>query len=860
MTQPAVVWIEAALWRWMNFARRWRWFVIAFWLIAAVVGARVTIALGDVNSDASDMIAESVPYRQAQIAFEAAFPHLDEQVLVLVRAETADATDVVASDLVRALNAKPEAVRSVFAPSVEPFFERNGLLYLDVDELEDLLARMSRSAALIERLSRDPTIEALFDALTQAASVEDFTERDAQTINDVFDAVAKVINDRLSSGGAPLSWRSIFVDDLEPPHQRLISVEPVLDFSNLNPARAVKAAVEEAGQDVQARTGLPAQIGVTGDPVLRSDELNSVSQGIGWAFLASFILVGVLLFIAFRSVVLALVTMISLLVSITVTAGFAFLMFDALNLVAVAFAVLMVGLGVDFSVHLLLHARQERAHDRDVGAALYRTSRDIGAALALTAPSTALAFLAFAPTVFVGMTQLGVVAAVGVMTAFAVATTFLPAVFSFLPPPSARFGAMVEKTIIPDQWRPRLALGVIIAGALGLIAIPFARFNADPMDLRDPNSASVQAFNLLFDNEDTTPYRLNLLVADEAEAVAAAERLEALDEVHAARILSDFVPKDQLTKLELIDFASIGLGFALSGEGAAREIEPDPAGRLIEELRARGGDSAEGLALAVERYQEAVEDTPALRSTVTYDLLRYWPHEMDRLRNQMMAREVTFDDIPEAIVNRYRSVDGRARVEVIPVSDVRDPQAREAFIEAVRAVAPDITGSARNVHEAGGLIQRAMLQATVVAFILVFMLLWFVLGDVVLIGVLLAPLALAGVLTTATSVIIGMPYNFANVIVLPLLIGIGIDSGIHLALRARRSVSARAVYESVTPRAVFFSAVTTIASFGTLSFSPHRGTASMGALLMIAIAWTLICTVMVLPLLMQRVFPKRDDV
>lgn len=203
-----------------------------------------------------------------------------------------------------------------------------------------------------------------------------------------------------------------------------------------------------------------------------------------------------------------------------------------------------------------------------------------------------------------------------------------------------------------------------------------------------------------------------------------------------------------------------------------------------------------------------------------------------------------------------------ARLEIIPKSDVRDPKNRRKFVTEVKSVVPKVTGSARTVQDAGDIIQTSMLQAVVTALISVSLLLYLVVRNVRLVIIMLIPLVLAGVLTTATGVLVNLPFNFANVIVLPLLIGIGVDSSLHLALQNKSKQTTPSsqshASKNVTARAVVFSAVTTIASFGSLSFSAHRGTSSMGLLLMIAISWVLICTLLVTPALLSWFSQKRD--
>jgi len=183
----------------------------------------------------------------------------------------------------------------------------------------------------------------------------------------------------------------------------------------------------------------------------------------------------------------------------------------------------------------------------------------------------------------------------------------------------------------------------------------------------------------------------------------------------------------------------------------------------------------------------------------------------------------------------------------MPKADVRDFKALDNFVDEVEAEIPDLAGGAYQARKAGETISQAMLQATGIAFAIIAVFLLLLVRRVRTVLLMLFPLALAAVLTAATGVLLNIPFNYANVIVLPLLIGIGVDSGIHLVMRQRQIAAGEGIYGTSTPRAVLFAALTTVASFGSLMLSPHRGTASMGELLSIAILFTLICTLIVLP-------------
>ena len=853
--------IEAGFNQWLRFARKYRTFVIIAWIIAAIFGASIAANRLSINTDTSEMIDAATPYRQDQIAYQAIFPQATDEILVLIRADSPDAADLFTEKLSKNLN-ESNLVNSVFNPELDPFFQKNGLLFLDTQELESTLAQLTEAAPLIERLTLNPSLPSLFDALEQAAS------QDNDTAQAMFTAVADTLEANLGGQSKALSWRAAFIEDLDPPFQRILTIDPVLDTTRLRPTAALQGFIDQSVDALRAETGLNPQVFVTGNPVLRSDELQSVSRGIGFAFFISFILVGLLLLWALRSIRLAVFTLLSLVISIVITAGIASMIFTALNLVSIAFTVLMVGLGVDFAIHLLLHLRHENGLGKSIPASFYRTNRQIGTALVLTAPSTALAFLAFVPTKFIGISQLGIIAAIGVIIAFLVATSFLPAIYTYLPvaksKPKNLAGKHRRKShVVSKNSRSKIAIFVMALGVLAAMLLPNARFDADPMALRNQSSSSVIAFNQLFDRKETTPFRLNYLAQSEADARQAALAFKDLDSIKSARTIWDFIPKDQDDKLELIDYAAIGLEFAVSGEGEAYPIGPNPTGRLIDALSDRNDAPSRRLHSVLKQWQSAIKTDTDLEQRSQTDIFFYWPYELERLRKQIQARKVTRAQLPDNIAARYVGPNGLARVEIIPSEDLRDETLRRAFIDAVKTKAAslstehiqdsgiiNISGSARTVQDAGDIIQAAMLQAIIAALIMVSILLYIVVRDFKLVIIMLIPLLLAGILTTATGVVFGLPYNFANVIVLPLLIGIGVDSSLHLALQSRKSSAVKSVFDTVTPRAVLFSGFTTIASFGSLTFSEHRGTSSMGALLMIAIIWVIICTVFVTPSLM----------
>jgi hypothetical protein len=215
-----------------------------------------------------------------------------------------------------------------------------------------------------------------------------------------------------------------------------------------------------------------------------------------------------------------------------------------------------------------------------------------------------------------------------------------------------------------------------------------------------------------------------------------------------------------------------------------------------------------------------------------------------------MAGPVALDSLPGDLREREIAADGRTRLEVYPRENLTDREALRQFVEAVRTVAPNATGGPIIILEAGDAVVASFREAGIIAVSCIAILLFVVLRNVRDVLFVFAPLVLATLLTVAASVLLTLPFNFANVIVLPLLFGLGVANGIHMVLRGRDEAGRQEVFATSTPRAVVFSALTTVGSFGSIALSSHPGTASMGVLLTVAISLTLVCTLVLLPALM----------
>jgi hypothetical protein len=828
--------------------RRAGWLLLAVFAAATAGAGWYAASALKVNTDTSAMIDESLDFQIRARALREAFPEIKTDITVVLRAPTPDEADAFAAALAERVEAQPAVFETIFAGAADPFFRRNGLLFLDTDELETRLTQMSRASGLIETLVKAPTAGQLFAALAENDALAERSDLGRETLGDIYAELAAVLEAQARGETQPFSWMGAVAGAGGETVTRTVQIAPKLDYTRLQPA---KPALQALRAEIDAlKAGNPrVEAFITGDPALRADELSAVANGIEISFLISFLSVGVLLLLCFRSIPLALVTLVALVVSIVLTAAFAAAVVGELNLVSVAFTVLMVGLGIDYAVHLILHVQERRAEGLGQAEALAAATKDVGGALVLACITTALGFLAFVPTDFEGIAQLGLIAGAGVAVALFVSLTFIPAALGVI---GVKPSAPAKKRAGADpfaQAKAGIAVATVILGAASIFLLPQARFDADPMSLRDPKSPSVVGFNLLTDDAETTPYRVTRLVASEAEAEQTAEAARALPTVRSARTLLNFIPKDQDEKLDLISYSAGALAFALDAEedrSAAPSAE-EGARRLITRLEESYDDASPAGRLAVALGAALAE--PARFAAIEKNIFAYWPSLVARLRDQLNAGYVDIETLPENLKRRYLSDAGQWRVDLLPAADVRDPKALADFVTSVEAAFPDITGGAAQSLKAGDTIARAMIEASLIALGVIVLFLALLLRRVDDVLLMLFPLALATTLTIAAGVVFSIPFNYANVIVLPLLLGIGVDSGIHLVMRARQGE----VDGAATRRAIFYAALTTIASFGSLMVSSHRGTASMGELLTIAIGFTLICTLIVLPVAMRMV-------
>jgi hopanoid biosynthesis associated RND transporter like protein HpnN len=870
--------IGNALARWTDWtARHANWVILVFLLLA---GGSLYYAFNHlgINTDNSDMLDESLPFRQTLKVYKQAFPQQSNNLLLVIEGPDAESTYEATNRLSQRLAERPDDFRTIYWPGGGAFYEDQALYYLSVDELSAMASRFSRSAPLLAQLKSHPTAEGLLGTLQAvlSASGDELPEETEELLKATTESLAAY--DKAES--LPLSWQELLLTPgatEKAINRQLLIVQPELDFSNLFAAGSAIRSIRAESSELGIGEGQAISLRITGSTALAYEELKSVSQGMGTAALMSLLIVVALLWLGTGSFRILLYSIISLLVGLCLTAGFAALSIGSLNLISVAFAVLYIGLGIDFAIHFSLRYSEFRDAEMDNGAALREASRDVGSALVICALSTAIGFYAFIPTDFVGVSELGLISGTGMFISLLVSLSLLPALFALSPVRmTPRLHLKVSHEPGPfarfvQRFGESITVWIIIVGVIASYTVVHARFDYDVLNLRDQNSESVATYRDLLATSETPPWRLTVLAESEVQAEEYRRRLEDLPSVQKVVDVHDLLPAETGLKDQVLDGMREqveGIQAKVSTEGKSRLntlqsilIGLDNAGASNPEREGTIRALHDALQAVILKLQASTNEELQKGLLLLDELLMgdFGP-TLDSLNKSLNQEAVELNTLPDDLRKRWVSESGTWRLMVFAKNDLSDINELRRFVNEVSARVPQVTDLPIINLASGEAAVRAFQQAFITALVLISLLLWILLRSLRDTLLVLLPLLLAGILTTAAGVLFDIPFNFANIITLPLLLGIGVDNGIHMVSRARTAMPADGnLLHTSTSRAVILSALTTVASFGNLAFSSHPGTASMGQLLTIGVLVTMVCTLLVLPSVLGQRKPEMQE-
>ena len=845
----------------IDFCIRHAWYVVAVGLVMAVASGFYAVRHFAINSDINTMLSSDLDWRKRELAFEDAFSRFS-LIVVVVQAPIPELAGQATAALAERLAQNKDRFRSVTHAGGGEFFARQALLFQSPEELARSLAPLVQAEPLIHDIAIDQSLRGLVSGVQNALLGVTSKSIELDDLTRVFTMASDTLENVIAGRPANFSWRVLTQGKPAQPNdlRGFIEVHPVLDYGALEPGHAAIDAIRQAAADIAPK--FQATVRLTGPVAMADEEFATLREGALGNALVTIAIVLLILWLALRSGRLIAAVFINLFIGLTLTAALGLFMVGALNLISVSFAVLFVGIGVDFGIQYSVRYRAERHLLGDLAGSLRQAGRTAGAPLMLAASATAAGFLSFLPTDYRGVSELGLIAGFGMLIALATSITFLPALIRLFNPPGEPEPLGYSRLAPVDNWMERRRIPIIVCTAIivvaGLPLLYWLQFDFNPVNLRSPKAESIATYLELSRDAATNTNTIGVLAPSLREADVIAANLSKLPEVASVMTLSSFIPDRQQEKLPLIRDAAKKLAGAFDVKNMqapptdAENVEAlnDGAKQLIEaagEQTGPGAEAAKRLSAALSALASSNQD---LRSKAEAAFLPPLRIALGGLQASLQAQPVTQQSLPPELVRDWMTPDGQARVAVTPKGDPSDNEQMRSFARAVLAVEPRAIEGPISVLEAGNTVVRAFIEAGLWALLSIGILLWIVLrrvGDVML---TLIPLVLAGVVTLQICVLIGMPLNFANIIALPLLLGVGVAFKIYYIM-AWRGGQTQLLQTSLT-RAVIYSALTTATAFGSLWFSSHPGTSSMGKLLALSLVCTLAAAVLFQPVLMGK--------
>ncbi|MDA0273271.1 MAG: MMPL family transporter, partial [Proteobacteria bacterium] len=668
----------------------------------------------------------------------------------------------------------------------------------------------------------------------------------------------------MTGDSTPISWRDELFQVEDDTFYQVIFVQGQQNFGEDLPNAMIIEALQSIIADFSDPYREDVTIRLTGQVPLEHQEIVSAMDSAQLAgTLALVILVFVLVW-GVRSLSIIAAIYLTMIVGLIWTAAFAMLAVGQYNTISIIFLVMFIGLGVDFAVHLCLKYQEARVYHEKIDA-LIETGTELGPAIMLCGVTSAIGFLAFVPTEYIGLGEMGIISSGGMIIAVVVSLTLIPAFFALSgdssPATDVPFASLLTGAVVKHQKQTSyITLGIAVV--LTVIASQ-ASFDYSTLSLKDPDSEAMITLRELQREDIITDFALTYVADDLDTANNTREILKGLDVVSDVKTPTDYLPVNQEENLYILEDARFFLDSLFTPPSAQAVWSDADLLLMLSSVNASLQHSLQnasvssnspGLETSIARLQKAVSElqtaSPNTRALYSDLIVPPIKGEIEWLKTALSPEPVTLNNLPAELQERLIAKDGRVVVSITPAQDVIPVDAMRRFTTEVMAVVPEVNGRPVLDLGIGDIVITAFQTAILIAVSSIFLILLMTLRSLVDSILVFIPLAMTAMLTLSVSVLIDLPLNMANVVVIPLIFGLGVDNGIHIVKRFHQSSNVEALLDSSTPKAVFLSNLTTLGTFCALSFSSHQGIYSIGVLLTVALTSLMLLTLVSLPALL----------
>ena len=854
------------------------WLVLSLALLLSALSLWFTSQRMEFLTGRDELMPANTAFNRDFQTFRAEFGDM-EDIVVVIESADASAAGAFGTRLYQALQKDREQFSDIFYPYALPFFQKNGLLFMSLADIKELHRNLSLAAPVLKDLSREPKVATLFNHLTRR--MDNYVAGDKGELPGLV-----FMLDKLGAGfgsfgggkGTPPSLEGFFMSSdssfAKAGRQQILTVLPVRKNVGFVPAGAAIATVRaEIGKLKALPEFKGVTAGLTGSPVLENEEMATSQKDIALATCISLALTVVLLLLAFRGVLNVIAAMVSLLVAISLSFGFATAAVGHLNILSMVFAIMLIGIGIEYGIQVVLRYQEELSCGAGQLAAIETgLTRNVWA-IVMAAATVAAAFLTFIFTDFKGIAELGIIAAGGVAICVAVTFTVLPAMLVLLArhrkPRAARAKGAARGTAFKSLLfgHPKLVIAATLACcAASLYPLSRISFDYNLMNLQAKGLESVSYAYKLMRSKENAGYFAALTVGSREEAAAKIRALEALPTVDHVVSLASFVPDGQKEKLaelaairgELAGVNPVPYEEDLSLMELPRVFENFRNATVklklkLEQEQSPNAPKVAGFLKVLDRFFAGLEkekDRNAVGMLQDFQggMFRELPGKIALLKESLNASPIIESDIPAELRSRFVGKTGKLMLQVAPKGEIFDLKPLQAYLKDVRSVDAHATGEPVMVYESMTIMRDAYRMAFIYAFCAIVLILLVAFRSVKFTLIGLIPLVVGILFMVAGMWLCGISFNSANIIVMPLVLGIAVDSGIYIINRFRREDgSAASVVMSSTGVGVLLNTLTIMASFGALMVAHHQGVFSIGAVMSLGMVACQIAFMVTLP-------------
>lgn len=876
--------------RLFSFISKYPRLIMSLALLASCISVFYTVKNMEFLTGRDDLMPRNASFQVDYRAYRAEFGD-QEEIVAVIESDDAVKSTKAADALFAELNRQKGVFREVFHPGGIPFFRNNGLLFMPLDELKNLRQTLTMAAPVLKDLATAPSVQTLFTSLTN--QIDSYLNKPAPdklasltfmlTTLDKgfksFDGASSGLSmdsflKGSKSGGAPSLLENAG-------KQQIITMLPVkIEGSFVASENSIKAARIALNNILKKPEFKGVTGGLTGVPVLEYEEMSSSQKDMELATVLSLTLTVILLFFAFRGTLNVIAAMISLIVGICLSFGFATVAVGHLNILSMVFAIMLIGLGIEYGIQVVLRFQEELKLGADHPEALNISLTTNFRSVIMAAATTALAFVTFVLTDFKGIAELGIIAAGGIVICVISTFIVLPAMLVLLERFRNKSASANSKQ--GDHNKRNQILASIFSYPKAVIAVSLAvslaclypalsmRFDYNLMNLQAKGLQSVEYAYKLMRSKENSGYFAVVTAKNKQEAKELTKRLEKLSSVDHVVSTLTFVPDQQEKKL-----AELNILRKIMADVRPVPYEANLQVMALPQVFEKFRDRVDALKVELEKHNliegkevatflttldnffkklEAEKDKNALGMLRDFQggMFAELPDKLVMLKESFGAKEIRSVDVPEELTKRFIGKNGKLLLQVAAKKEIFEREPLQEFVGQVKSIVPNATGEPIMVFESLTVLRNAYLSAFIYASfgIAAILLINFRSIRYALLGIL--PMAAGMILMIGGMKLIGISFNSANIIVLPLILGVGIDSAIYIMNRYRQgNESPLCVVSSSAGIGVFLNALTILFSFGALMVAHHQGVFSIGAVMSLGMIASVIAFLVFLPALLS---------